>query len=129
MRRGYALQSYSKTELSDRTSDRSPEELIALLFDSACASIKKGQNALAEDEIQMFHEATGKALQIVLGLREILDMEKGGELAQRLSDTYTAIASSLFKAKREKDHDSLGKIYLALAELRGAWETVSAAVK
>ena len=121
MRRGYAVQNYNSTDLRDRTSERSPEELIALLFDTACASVKKGQNALAEGELQMFHDATGKAVQIVLGLREVLDMEHGGELA----DTYTSIAASLFKAKREKDDISLGKIYEALAELRGAWKTVS----
>lgn len=76
---------------------------------------------MAEGELQMFHDATGRAVQIVLGLREVLDMEHGGELA----DTYTSIAASLFKAKREKDEASLGKIYEALAELRGAWKTVS----
>ena len=124
MRRGYAVQNYNSTDLHDRTSERSPEELIALLFDTACASVKKGQNALAEGELQMFHDATGKALQIVLGL-EVLDMDQGGELARRLADTYTSIAASLFKAKREKDEASLGKIYEALAELRGAWKTVS----
>ena len=125
MRRGYAVQNYNSTDLRERTAERSPEELIALLFDTACASVKKGQNALAEGELQMFHDATGKALQIVLGLREVLDMDQGGELAQRLADTYTSIAASLFKAKREKDDVGLGKIYEALAELRGAWKTVS----
>ena len=125
MRRGYAVQNYNSTDLRDRTSERSPEELTALLFDTACTSVKKGQNALVEGELQMFHDATGKAMQIVLGLREVLDMEQGGELAQRLADTYTSIAASLFKAKREKDDVSLGKIYEALAELRGAWKTVS----
>ena len=125
MRRGYALENYNSTNLRDRTSERSPEELIALLFDTACANVKKSQNALAEGELQMFHDASGKAVQIVLGLREVLDMEQGGELAQRLADTYTSIAASLFKAKREKDDAGLGKIYQALAELRSAWETVS----
>lgn len=80
---------------------------------------------MAEGELQMIHDATGKAVQIVLGLWEVLDMEHGGELAERLADTYTSIAASLFKAKREKDEASLGKIYEALAELRGAWKTVS----
>ena len=127
MRRGYALSNYNTANLRDRTSERSPEDLIALLFDTACANVRKGQNALAEGELQMFHDATGKAMQIVLGLREVLDMEKGGELAQSLADTYTAIAASLFKAKRERDDASLAKIYQALAEIRSAWETVRGA--
>ena len=125
MRKGYALQKYSNNELQDRTSERSPEELIALLFDTACTNVKRSEKALEEDDLQNFHNASGKAIQIVLGLRELLDMEQGGELAQRLADTYTSIAASLYKAKRERDRVSLSKIYLALAELRSAWEGVS----
>ena len=52
-------------------------------------------------------------------------MEQGGEVAQTLYDTYTAIAASLFKAKSDKDAESIGKLYLAMSELREAWQTVS----
>ena len=125
MRRAQALKSYTATNLQDRTAEKSPEELVALLFDTACSNVKQGKNALSKGELEMFHESTSKAMQIVLGLRAILDMEKGGELAERLSDTYTSIAASIFKAKRERKDTDLDKIYHALSELRGAWETVS----
>ena len=127
MRRAQALKSYKAPNLQDRTAEKSPEELVALLFDTACSSVLKSKNALSKGELEMFHESTSKAMQIVLGLREILDMEEGGELAERLADTYTSIAASIFKAKRERNDSDLGKIYLALAELRGAWQTVSGA--
>lgn len=127
MRRTQALKSYKATNLQDRTAEKSPEELVALLFDTACSSVQQSKNALSKGELEMFHESTSKAMQIVLGLREILDMEEGGELAERLADTYTSIAASIFKAKRERNDSDLGKIYLALAELRGAWQTVSGA--
>ena len=47
------------------------------------------------------------------------------EPAQSLHETYTSIAASLFKAKSEKDGDSIVKLYTAMSELREAWQTVS----
>ena len=51
--------------------------------------------------------------------------ENGGEVAQSLYDTYTSIAASLFRAKGDKDGESIEKLYTALSELREAWEAVS----
>ena len=63
-------------------------------------------------------------MQIVIALRGVLDMENGGEVAQSFT-TYTSIAASLFKAKGDKDEESIEKLYTALSELREAWEAVS----
>ena len=52
-------------------------------------------------------------------------MEQGGEPCPAPCRHLHIHCSDLFKAKREKDDVSLGKIYEALAELRGAWKTVS----
>ena len=80
--------------------------------------------ALSRDDFESFDAATTHALQIVMALRGVLDMERGGEVAQSLYDTYTSIAASLFKTKSTKDAESLGKLYLAMSELREAWQQV-----
>ena len=64
-------------------------------------------------------------MQIVLGLREILDVANGGELAAQLYEAYTAIAASLSKARSDKNLDSISKLYTALSELREGWESIS----
>jgi flagellin-specific chaperone FliS len=46
-------------------------------------------------------------------------------VAQSLYDTYTSIAASLFKAKSDKDSESIDKLYEAMSELREAWQTVT----
>jgi flagellin-specific chaperone FliS len=63
-------------------------------------------------------------MQIVIGLRGILDLENGGALAQQLYETYTAIGASLSKARTNKDLVSVEKLYRALNELREGWEAV-----
>ena len=77
--------------------------------------------ALLED----FHKSTSKALQIVVALREMLDMEAGGEVGNQLADTYTLIASNIWEASRSKNTKDLAKLFEALAELRSGWEVVA----
>ena len=63
-------------------------------------------------------------MQIVVGLRGILDIEKGGDLAAQLYETYTAIGLSLSKARNDKDLAAIEKLYTALNELRDGWEAI-----
>ena len=136
MRASYATQAYSAVDLTTKTQDRRPEELIVLLFDKACSCLRRASMlpvatlgdlelnerlALLED----FHKSTSKAMQIVVALREMLDMNAGGEVSQQLADTYTAISKSIWAATKAKNTADLAKLFEALAELRSGWEVVA----
>jgi flagellar biosynthetic protein FliS len=117
--------SYEQNQELDLKGRATPEELVGLLFDKACMLLQKALSALDEADGESFHQASLHALQIVLSLRFVLDTEHGGTLSESLSQTYTAIAASLRKAKEEEDIKSISTIYDALNELRVAWHAVS----
>jgi flagellar protein FliS len=119
-----ALAQYSNIDVEAKAASESPTQLISLLFDKACVLLRQGNESLIREDFEAFDKSTTHALQIVIALRGVLDMEKGGEVAQSLYDTYTSIAASLFKTKSTKDAESLGKLYLAMSELREAWQQV-----
>ena len=125
MRASNAIRNYIRLDTQSRVEQQTPERLIALLYDKACTLVRQASNALDSDNLELFHEATTHATQIVLALRGILDIEKGGEAALQLSETYGVIAGALFKTKRTKSKVELGKLYEALSELRAAWETIA----
>ena len=125
MYRKSALAEYSNIDVETKTQSQSPAQLITMLFDKACVLLRQANENLAHGEGEAFDKATTHAMQIVIALRGVLDMENGGEVAQSLYETYTSIAASLFKAKSDKDGESIEKLYLALSELREAWQTVS----
>ena len=120
-----AIRSYSNLDAQAKVEHENPERLIALLYEKACSLVRQAGNALDADNVEVFHESTTHATQIVLALRGILDMENGGETAIQLSETYGAIAGALFKTKRSKSKAELGKLYEALCELRSAWDTIA----
>lgn len=135
MRASYAAKAYSTVDMSSKTDNRRPEELIVLLFDKACSCLRRASmlpvdtlDKLEVSErlglIEDFHKSTAKAMQIVIALREMLDMEAGGEVSQQLAETYTLIASNIWDASRSKNTADLAKLFEALAELRSGWETI-----
>ena len=136
MRASYAAKAYSSVDMSSKTDNRRPEELIVLLFDKACSCLRRASMLPVETmhELELterlalledFHKSTSKALQIVVALREMLDMEAGGEVGNQLADTYTLIASNIWEASRSKNTKDLAKLFEALAELRSGWEVVA----
>ena len=120
-----AISTYSTLDTQSKVETAQPERLIALLYDKACILVRQASNALDTEDMEVFHEATTHATQIVLALRGILDLENGGETALRLSETYGAIAGALFKTKRTKSKTELGKLHEALSELRAAWHAIA----
>ena len=125
MYRKSALEQYSSIDIETKTATYSPEQLISLLFDKGCLLIRQSVEALKSNDQDTFNDSTTHAMQIILSLRGVLNMEEGGELAKSLYESYTAIAASLFKAKADEDIESLNTLYEALSELRDAWKIVS----
>jgi flagellar protein FliS len=125
MYRKSALEQYSSIDIETKTSTYSPQQLISLLFDKGCLLIRQSVESLKSNDKDSFNDSTTHALQIILSLRGVLDMDGGGELAKSLYESYTAIAASLFKAKTDEDIESLNTLYEALSELRDAWKIIS----
>ena len=124
MYRASALDSYSAVDVETKTTAQSPHHLITMLFEKACVLLRMSIEQNKRQDTEGFFKSTSHAMQIVIGLRGILDMEKGGDLAAQLYETYTAIGASLAKARTEQDMVSIEKLYMALTELREGWETV-----
>ena len=125
MYRRSALSQYSTVDVETSASTQDPHHLIQMLFDKACVLMRQAMEQLKRGETDSFRDATNHTMQIVLGLRGVLDMEKGGDLAQTLYDSYTSISASLFKARNELDAVATEKLYLAITELKEGWASVS----
>ena len=124
MYRNSALESYSRVDIETKTTIDNPHHMISLLFEKGCVLLRQSTEQLKRDDSEGFFASTSHAMQIVIGLREILDLENGVDLAAQLYETYTAIGLSLSKARTDQDLESIEKLYTALNELREGWETI-----
>ena len=80
MYRKSALAEYSNIDVETKTESQSPAQLITMLFDKACVLLRQANENLAHSESEAFDKATTHAMQIVIALRGVLDMEGGDQM-------------------------------------------------
>jgi flagellar secretion chaperone FliS len=100
-------------------------QLIVLLYDSAIQSVE-----LASDGITRRHQPDkarflGRAVGIVGELSNVLDFERGGEIAKSLYRLYDYMLSEFTQANLRNDARHLVGPLRCLKELREGWYTVA----
>jgi flagellar protein FliS len=101
-----------------------PEQLIVMLYDGARRFLHQAAIAMGEGQVELAHRKLRRTEDILLHLREVLDMEQGGEIATRLQSIYTFCQSYLLKARLDRDPAKIDRVSAMLGELRDAWATI-----
>ena len=66
------------------------------------------------------------AARIIDGLNRHLDMERGGQVAKGLRETYEAVARALFRSVgKETGAEACDRLLTAVRELRDAWAEIA----
>lgn len=137
MRKSQAARQYSAQSTTTLVQESRPEQLVFLMFEKAVSSLRRAVFIIESGKMEYkdavekvaatedYYNSASKTLEIIAALKEMLDLEAGGTLAQNLEQTYSTILQSTWKAIKEKDGGSLDKICNALSELRDAWKIVS----
>jgi hypothetical protein len=79
---------------------------------------------LAKHGYQVVPHISARLIRDDAHLREVLDMEQGGEIATRLQSIYLFCQSYLLKARLDRDPAKIDKVSAMLGELRDAWATI-----
>ena len=101
-----------------------PEQLIVMLYDGARRFLHQAAIAMGEGQVELAHRKLRRTEDILLHLREVLDMEQGGEIATRLQSIYIFCQSYLLKARLDRDPAKIDRVSAMLGELRDAWATI-----
>jgi len=105
-------------------------ELIVQLYDEVIKNIQLAKvilskvDKLAFDEIKTKSKSISKSINIITGLADSLDMEKGGEIAANLGKLYEFVNMRLLNANLNNDPVMLDEALRVLHELREAWVSI-----
>ena len=126
MYRSIHAQAYSDSQITSDVKEKSGDELISLLFEKASVLMSRLETLSRGKDVdkEAISEAINRVLRIVLGLRDVLDMEEGGTVSEALYLAYSSIATNLFKQIRRVDPQEISKLKQAIEEIRSAWTTV-----
>ena len=76
-----ALKQYQTVNTQAQVFDASPHRLIQMLMEGGLSRLAQAKGAMERGQVALKGELLGKAIAIIGGLREGLDLRQGGELA------------------------------------------------
>lgn len=120
-----AVAEYRKTQVLNA----SGVEVIVLLYDAAVQSMQLAQDGIRRKDYTSKARFLGRALNIVNELANVLDIERGGEIARSLRRLYDYIQHELSQANLTDDPNRLDGPIRCMRTLREAWEQLAAAPK
>jgi len=104
-------------------------ELITMLYDRAIVSLNIAKDSIMKglDDPELVKKKAvelSRATDILYYLNDILDRQRGGQIAENLSLIYTTLAGELVKANLFNDVEIISKCIEILNNIKSAWEDV-----
>lgn len=107
----------------------SPVRLVAMLYDRAISSLREAVRAIDAGDIQARCNANRRAYDILHHLDMTLDVDKGGKIAENLSQIYAFVLRLLPKIDFDNDKQAAEQAIRLLEPLRDSWRELAAGGK
>ncbi len=118
------LDQYRNTGIESAVLSATPHKRVALLYEAAIRHVRLARMAVEKRDIENKSLNTGKAMDIVSGLRSVLDHEKGGELAAQLDALYEFVLRYLLEGSKDNDTAKYDVVIEVLETLQDGWNNM-----
>ena len=123
---GNRAAAYAKVGVETGVNTADPHKLILMLFDGAIMAATAAGVAMDNKQIPVKGEQISKTIEIIInGLKISLDLNAGGELAERLYALYDYMADRLLYANLHNNRAALDEVVELLSGLRTAWQGIA----
>jgi len=123
MNRG--INQYANISKSSSIESATPHQLIAMLFDGALSRLNVARGCMERRDFAGKGENLGKAITIISGLQNFLDMEKGGDLAKNLDALYDYIGRILLEASIRNEISKVDESINLIKTIKEGWDGIS----
>jgi flagellar secretion chaperone FliS len=119
-----ALKQYSNVEQNVQAEYATPHQLTKMLFSGALRALAIAEMAMKKKQFQLKGEQLARAINIIEGLDDSLDLEKGGELAENLGGLYQYMVQELYKSSFRNDPVMVHEVSNLLRDISSAWDQI-----
>lgn len=123
------LAAYRSVSAHGALADSHPHALVLTLLDAAQERMTAARACIERGDTRRKAGLLHSAVVLIAELRGSLDMQRGGPLAQNLSDLYEYMARRLMLANLNSDATAVTEVIGLLAEVRGAWVAIGPEVR
>jgi flagellar secretion chaperone FliS len=120
---------YRSVSAHGAVADADPHALVLTVMDAAMARLGAARACIERGETVRKASLLHSAVILVAELRGSLDLQKGGALAQNLSDLYEYMTRRLIHANLNGDTRAITEVLSLMGEIRGAWVAIGPQVR
>jgi len=106
-----------------------PHALVLTLFDAIIGRLLTARSCLEQNEIARKAALLHSSVVLLGELRGSLDMQKGGSLAQNLSDLYDYMVRRVMHANLNNDKAAISEVLSLIGDIREAWAAIGPEVR
>jgi flagellar protein FliS len=121
-----ALRQYQKVGAQAQVSEASPHRLVQMLMEGGLDRIAQAKGAMERNDIPGKGVLISKAIGIVGGLREGLDLENKADEVGRLDNLYVYMMKRLAEANIKTDPTILDEVAGLLRTVKEGWDGIAA---
>jgi len=115
---------YANIGLQSSLQDATPHRLIQMLMEGFIERLKVARLAMERKDYALKGAQISKAIAILGGLKDGLNLQAGGELAANLNDLYDYMEARLFEASAKNEVAYLDEVKDLMSEIKEAWDQV-----
>ena len=122
-----ALRQYQKVNSHAQVSEASPHRLVQMLMEGALDRMAQAKGAMARGDIAQKGLSLGKAIDILIGLRDGLNPEKTDDPAalQQLDNLYAYMTTRLLEANTKSDVAMIDEVAGLMITLKEGWDGIA----
>ena len=119
-----ALRQYQKVNGVAQTSEASPHRLVQMLMQGGLDRMAQAKGAIARKDVAQRGILIGKAIDIIGGLREGLDLENHADSLAELDSLYTYMSRRLIEANVKSDPAIIDEVARLLITVKEGWDAI-----
>jgi flagellar protein FliS len=120
-----ALKQYQTVNTQAQAVEASPHRLIQMLMEGGLTRLAQARGAMERNQVALKGELISKAIGIVGGLRNGLNLEQGGEVAANLDNLYEYMVMRLVEANVQNEIAPLDEVTGLLRNVKSGWDAIA----
>lgn len=120
-----ALKQYQTVNTQAQAVEATPHRLIQMLMEGGLTRLAQARGAMERGQVALKGELISKAIGIIGGLREAINLEKGGEVAANLDSLYEYMTARLIEANVQNEVEPLDEVASLLRNVKSGWDAIA----
>ncbi|WP_026972609.1 flagellar export chaperone FliS [Aliagarivorans marinus] len=125
----HGINQYRQVGIKDQISTADPHQITQLLMQAVLENLSVAKGCLERNDVANKGKPLAKATSIITSLRDTLDHEKGGEIAQNLQDLYNYMLELISEASLSNSAERVEEVIQIFLPIKTAWDQIPESAK